>query len=73
MQIANFQVMDVDPISKVLGLLVATTAIWHSFNPPNPINVSEKEGAVVPSTYERLLRIMFRGLGAYRVGNHTRK
>lgn len=59
--------MDVTPTFKIPGLLLAAAALSYSFNPPNPINASTKDGAVVPSTYERLMRIMFRGLGVYRV------
>ena len=63
--------MDVDPVFKVPALLLATAAFYYSFTPPTPLNVSEKEGAVVASTYERLMRVMFRWLGIYMVSNHN--
>lgn len=65
------KIMDVNPVFKVSALLLATAAFFYSFTPPTPMNVSEKEGAVVPSTYERLMRVMFRGLPVYMVSNHN--
>ena len=36
------KIMDVDPVFKFPALLLATAALYYSFTPPTPLNVSEK-------------------------------